>query len=221
MGTRDSGGAQKRVAQVGKCRREMSAPNRAKLSRIWLDQLRNRGFCVPTRLPAVGVLRPLWRHMDPSVQERDGDDEPVARAVCNAVQERAMEMCLFNGSGVECNPGDSVLRFGDCTRGTAHRDCVSLRTNYSNLQFVVVLRGSISMTFERRVTATRAAKTKPTRRRPVVVKAGTLIIFFGARYAHAVTASVDCVRVTGWVCRAGCRVIDYGGSVLVRGWSVE
>ena len=52
---------------------------------------------------------------------------------------------------------------------------------------------------------------------------GTLIIFFGARYAHAVTASADCVRVTGWVCRAGRRVIDNGGSVLVRlvGWTVD
>ena len=86
------------------------------------------------------------------------------------------------------------------------------------LQFVAVLQGEAHFTFEVQVQSRQPpAKNPDLRKRPVIVKAGTVIFFMGSRYAHAVTTVGRCLRVTGWVCAAGARVEDGSGAVAPDG----
>ena len=140
------------------------------------------------------------------------------------MQELATDRKLFGNTAAEVDVADSLLRFGNCdcddddmSVGVPHRDCVALRRNFDNLQFVAVLQGVATFTFEARVTISRPPNPEPTPRKDrIKVKAGTVIVFMGSRYAHAVRTTGNCLRVSGWVCARGKRVVDEGGAVRCK-----
>ena len=78
-------------------------------------------------------------------------------------------------------------------------------------------KGTVRVRMETSVNATRPPCSHPrVRKDNIVVAANKVLIFHGSRYAHGVTASENCVRVIGWVCEAGKRVIDDTGGVQVQ-----
>ena len=147
-----------------------------------------------------------------------------------------MSVRLFGDRPTEADVADSLLRFEDCAPedsdsdcddddmsvGVPHRDCVALRRNFDNLQFVAVLQGVATFTSEARVTISLPPDPAPKpRETPVRVPAGNVIVFMGSRYAHAVTTAGKCLRVTGWVCARGTRVVDEGGAVRCKFCAME
>ena len=139
------------------------------------------------------------------------------RHVCEAVERHVFSLFVFGNDGVECDPHDSVIRSGAVVKAQVHRDCPSLRRNTANLQFVAVLQGTVDFRIETTVDALLPPRTLVrSRKKAIALTANQVLVFSGSRYAHSVAASSNCVRVTGWVCRRGRRVIaDDGGGVLV------
>jgi hypothetical protein len=144
MGTRRGAAV---PAPAGAARQGSRKPAKSaadKLELIWRAIFRKTGFLRPTWVPALRDLRPQWRRLRaPPEREIDGWDSPIAAAVCAAVQKHAESLLLFGDAGVECNPGDSVILFGTFDE-QAHRDCPALSSNFFNMQFIAILRGTVS-----------------------------------------------------------------------------
>ena len=184
------------------------------LRALWAEQLRKRGYIVPTRVPALALLRPrgCTYPVDPGTVL--GDGQQLAIDVCAAVERHVFSLFVFGNDGVECDPSDSVIRSGAVVKAQVHRDCPSLRRNTANLQFVAVLQGSVDFRIETTVDTLLPPRTLVrSRKKAIALTANQVLVFSGSRYAHSVAASSNCVRVTGWVCRAGHRVADDGGGV--------
>ena len=67
-----------------------------------------------------------------------------------------------------------------------HRDSPALRDDLQQLQFLLVLEGELDLRLERRVVGPHRLHDVLPRRRPVRLRAGQLVVFWGARYAHCV-----------------------------------
>ncbi len=192
-----------------------SRPSERKLRDKWRERMRLHGFARPWKLPAARDLRSEWRGQ--AKGPADERDDPLCADVCAAVQAQATKRMLFGSVAAQANVEDSLLRFDDVAAGVLHRDCVALRRNYRNLQFVAVLQGEAAFKFEKQVRSQTVEVDPDLRKAPVIVKAGHVIVFMGSRYAHAVTTAGRCLRVSGWVCAAGSRVVDKGGAVTPAG----
>ena len=192
------------IERTGSLRPASSGPCLLRL--IWRNKMRDRGFSAPAWAPALRRLRPAGGYRVTSVGEVFKPH--LTQLVCRDVQEHcAQRMLLFGAADVVCDPDDAVLRHGGSSAGAVHRDCSALSRDFRQLQFIAVLQGSVQVVFQRRVAMADDMASQPHRRRdPVSVGANRVLVFFGSRYAHAVEASANCVRVTGWVCQEGARV---------------
>lgn len=191
----------------------------AVLRGMWAEQLRKTGYIAPTRVPTLSKLRPRGCTYPVAPGDVFGGNNELAIRVCAAVEEHAFGLFLFGAKRVQCHPDDSKIRRGAAVCAV-HRDCIPLRKNTRNLHFIAVLQGKVDVLIETEVNVTMPPREHPhMQRRVITVGANATLIFHGSRYAHGVTASENCVRVTGWVCQHGKRVLNKGGSVEVRGWT--
>ena len=214
--------------QTRKPRRQMGSRKPSKtgakvLLTMWAERLRQRGYIDPTRVHTLSQLRPRGCRYavvpgEAFADDMTGEEQKLAANVCKAVERHVVSLCLFGDSHVECSPDDAVIRQGGVV-GKVHRDCVALRRNTRNLQFVAVLQGKVDFMIEGTVNAKQPAVQSPRRRKKAVtIKANQVLVFAGSLYAHSVNASDNCVRVTGWVCKAGHRVVGGGANVVVGKW---
>lgn len=220
MGTGARRGRQTRSVRINTGQRKTDKVGAKVLREMWADHLRRRGFIVPTRVPALRALRPRGRSYTVVPGEVRGYDQQLAVDVCESIEDHVASLFVFGNAQVECNPDDTVIRCGGIKDGTVHRDCVALRRNTTNLQFVAVLQGQVDFQIETTVDALLPPSSYVrSRKKAIAVTANQVIVFYGSRYAHSVTATPNCVRVTGWVCQAGQRIIDEGGAVVIESWS--
>ena len=83
------------------------------LRALWAEQLRKRGYIVPTRVPALALLRPrgCTYPVDPGTVL--GDGQQLAIDVCAAVERHVFSLFVFGNDGGRVRPE----RLGDPVRG--------------------------------------------------------------------------------------------------------
>ena len=169
-------------------RKKATTAGAVNLTRIQKEKLRQRGYLYPATVKALRTLRPARGYPvvpgEAFADDMTGEEQKLAANVCKAVERHVVSLCLFGDSHVECSPDDAVIRQGGVV-GKVHRDCVALRRNTRNLQFVAVLQGKVDFMIEGTVNAKQPALQSPRRRKKAVtIKANQVLVFAGSRYVH-------------------------------------